>query len=91
MTVHDDLSAAQRALGEMERAVRALKLHFGADHDMRRLEDDVQRVRFDLGLLGESAPAAAGEPKRNLEVIPDREYDRDLWQDADDEGLGGLH
>jgi hypothetical protein len=91
MTVHDDLSAAQRALGEMERAVRALKLHFGGEHDMRRLEDDVQRVHFDLGLLAESTPATSNMPRRNLEVIPEREYDRDLWKDADDEGLGGLH
>ena len=91
MTVHDDLSAARRALGEMQRAVRALKLHFGGDHDMRRLEDDVQRVHFDLGLLAENAPAQPGGPKRNLEVIPEREYEPDLWKDADDEGLGGLH
>jgi len=91
MTVHDDLAAAKRALGEMQRAVRSLKLHFGAEHDMRRLEDDVQRVAFDLGMLSEQAPAPGSSARRSLEVIPEREYDRDLWKDADDEGLGGLH
>jgi hypothetical protein len=58
---------------------------------MRRLEDDVQHVGFDLSMLGERAPAPGSSPRRSLEVIPEREYDRDLWKDADDEGLGGLH
>jgi hypothetical protein len=91
MTVHDDLGTAQRALTELERAARALKLHFGPSHDMRRLEDDVSRIHQDLALLAETAPPAGAAPRRTLEVIPDGDYDRSLWQDADDEGLGGLH
>jgi len=91
MTVHDDLATAQRALTELERAVRALKLHFGPSHDVRRLEEDVARIHQDIALVAEAAPATGGAPRRTLEVIPEGEYDRSLWQDADDEGLGGLH
>jgi hypothetical protein len=90
MTVHDDLATAQRALTELERAVRALKLHFGPSLDMRRLEEDVSRISSDVALLTETAPPTA-TARRPLEVIPEGDYDRSLWQDADDEGLGGLH
>jgi hypothetical protein len=91
MTVHDDLATAQRALTELERAVRALKLHFGPSLDMRRLEEDVSRISSDVALLTETAPPAGAGARRTLEVIPEEDYDRSLWQDADDEGLGGLH
>jgi hypothetical protein len=91
VTVHDDLATAQRALTELERAVRALKLHFGPSLDLRRLEGDVSRIHEDVAMLAETAPPAGAGARRPLEVIPEEEYDRSLWQDADDEGLGGLH
>ena len=90
MTVHDDLASAQRSLSELQRSVRALRLDFGPTLDVRRLDEDVARVQQDLALLAESAPPT-GAARRGLEVIPEGEYDPGLWQDADDEGLGGLH
>lgn len=86
--MQDDLTAAQRALGEFERAVRALRLHFGPDHDMRRLEDDVARMHSDLNLLADHAPKESSSLRAELQPIPDREYDPSLFLDAEDEGLG---
>ncbi len=89
MTVHDDLDLAQRALQNLERAVRGLRLHFGESLDMRRVHDDVQRLGTSLAILRLQAPKPPAAPQPRLEVIPDGDYDRNLFTDAEDtEGLG---
>ncbi len=89
MTVHDDLDLAQRALQDLERAVRGLRFHFGESLDMRRVHDDVQRLSTSLAVLKQQAPKPSVAPQPRLEVIPDVDYDHSLFADAEDtEGLG---
>ena len=61
--------------------------------EVRELRAEVAELRARLDTLvtgpAEVAAAAAAPPQAPpLEVIPDRDYDRDMWVDAEDEGLG---
>ena len=89
--VDEDITAARRAVGSLERAAEALLRHYGDTVDARRLAADVARLGADLDLLCGSAPrpaAPAPPPPAPREVIPDTSYTHDFWMDAEDEGLG---
>jgi hypothetical protein len=89
--LNSDLAAARRSLQDLQRHVHALRGHLGDTLDVRRLAQDVQRLAESLAAVTEIAAAGAapgpGAPSR-LEVIPDEEYPRSFWEDAEDEGLG---
>ncbi|WP_328468826.1 hypothetical protein [Streptomyces sp. NBC_00448] len=88
MSLHDDLTSVQRRLDDLMRCVARLDEHAGDTLDMRRVRATADHLRDSLALLQESVPAAAD--RRTLEIvsIPDAPYDRGLWADAEDEGLG---
>ncbi|MFH8365802.1 hypothetical protein [Streptomyces sp. NPDC018031] len=96
MSLDDELTAAQRCLDDLDRAVSRLEQRIGPGLDIRRIRSDSGHLRESLALLGEAAPAGApprGTPPRTTPVpelvtIPDTPYDSALWSDADDEGLG---
>ena len=58
---------------------------------MRRVRSAAAHLRDSLALLQDSAPAASGQRKVEMVTIPDAPYDRGLWADAEDEGLGSPH
>ena len=91
--VDDDVTAARRAVQQVERSAEALARHYGDTVDVRRLRADVGRLATDLDLLcGTSPPpAAVRQPAPaavTREKIADTSYTHDFWMDAEDEGLG---
>ncbi|MDR3035966.1 MAG: hypothetical protein LBV78_23220 [Kitasatospora sp.] len=88
MTLHDELTAAQRCLDDLTRTIGRLEQSPGVHAlEIRRVRTDTEHLRESLALLRDSAPRAA-EPQPGVVRIPDQPYDRTLWTDADDEGLG---
>jgi hypothetical protein len=93
MSLHDELTAAQRCLDELARSVHRLEQQVGSGLDIRRVRSDTDHLRESLALLRASAPqeartgpGAAARPE--MVTIPDTPYDSSLWSDAEDEGLG---
>jgi len=85
-----DVADVRRTLLELERAVGRLQAHHSETLGVRRLVSDVRRLIEDLDEIGELPPARAGTPtEKNLHYVSDTPYPPDLWQDCDDEGLGG--
>ena len=85
MTLDDEVAAARRAVRALHDACAPVLARFGDSVDAKRLSADLARLGEDLDLLC-GAERAAQQPA--LEVIEDRDYERDFWQDAEDEGLG---
>ncbi|GGM61888.1 hypothetical protein GCM10012275_35980 [Longimycelium tulufanense] len=95
MPVTSELAALQRALGELRQRVGDLRSRYGDLPPVRRLVNDVERLDIDMADIGE-LPATAPRPRvegKGPEIVPvpDTPYDPKLWQDADDEGVGGQH
>lgn len=88
MSLHDDLTSVQRRLDDLMRCVARLDEQAGDSLDMRRVRADAAHLRESLGLLQASAPAASSDRKVDMVTVPDAPYDRGLWTDAEDEGLG---
>ncbi|WP_419997560.1 hypothetical protein [Streptomyces boninensis] len=93
MSLHDELTAAQRCLDDLSRTIARLQLEFEGgspgvgELEIRRVRTDTEHLRESLALLRDSAPRSAG-PQPSVVRIPDQPYDRSLWSDCDDEGLG---
>ncbi|MCT9091094.1 hypothetical protein N4G70_19840 [Streptomyces sp. ASQP_92] len=87
MSLHDELTAAQRCLDDLVRTVGRLEQQVGHGLDIRRVRTDADHLRESLALLREAAPAGA-TARPDLVTIPDAPYDASLWTDSDDEGLG---
>lgn len=91
MPLQDDLTAAQRRLDDLTRALAVVEPQVGSTLDMRRVRTDADHLRESLALLRESqrsgGPGGSG-PEQEIVTIPDTPYDRSLWTDAEDEGLG---
>jgi hypothetical protein len=89
-TASTELAHVKRALVELDRAVGRLQAHHAETLGVRRLVSDVRRLIEDLDEIGELPPATAGAiAETRLHYVSDTPYPPDLWQDADDEGLGG--
>jgi hypothetical protein len=88
MSLHDDLTSVQRRLDDLMRCVSRLDEHTGDTLDMRRVRTDANHLRDSLALLLAAAPSTADGREREMVTIPDAPYDRRLWADAEDEGLG---
>jgi hypothetical protein len=91
MSLQDDLTSVQRRLDDLMRCVARLDEHVGDSQDMRRVRADAGHLRESLAMLHDAVPAAAGSRKVEMVTISDAPYDRGLWVDAEDEGLGSPH
>ncbi|MFF7158281.1 hypothetical protein [Streptomyces sp. NPDC008139] len=91
MSLQDDLTSVTRRLDDLMRCVGRLDEHVGDSLDMRRVRADAAHLRESLALLQEAVPTTAGIRKVEMVTIPDAPYDRGLWADAEDEGLGSPH
>lgn len=87
MSLHEELSAAHRCLGDLVRRVSRLEQELGAGLEIRRVRCDTDHLRESLALLADAVPAP---PAQRTEMIgvPEAPYDDRLWAGADDEGLG---
>ncbi|KUF16278.1 MULTISPECIES: hypothetical protein [Streptomyces] len=93
MALHDDLTAIQHCVDELVRTVGRVEQRSGtelAGVDFRRVRMDTDHLRESVALLraAATAPPARPEARPDLVTIPDTPYDRSLWTDSDDEGLG---
>ncbi|BAC70890.1 MULTISPECIES: hypothetical protein [Streptomyces] len=88
MSVHEDLTSVQRCLDDLARSVGRLEQQLGAGLEMRRVRADADHLRESLALLREAAAEPAAPRRPDLLAIPDTPYDKSLWTDSDDEGLG---
>jgi hypothetical protein len=88
MSLHDDLTSVQRRLDDLMLCVARLDDASGDTLDMRRVRSAADHLRDSLGLLLASAPEAAARRPVEMVGVPDAPYDRGLWADAEDEGLG---
>ncbi|MET7680369.1 hypothetical protein [Streptomyces sp. NPDC005423] len=92
MSVHDELTSAQRCLDDLSRSVGRLEQQLGGGGlEMRRVKADAAHLRESLALLRDAAPATDRPRRPDLVSIPDTPYDNTLWTDSDDEGLGARH
>jgi hypothetical protein len=81
-----EVAAARTAAKALLDSVNSLRRRFGDTTDMRRLSVDAARIVEDLDLL--VGPEPRGEAAPHLVVIPEGEYPRELFEGADDEGVG---
>ncbi|MEV5278328.1 MULTISPECIES: hypothetical protein [unclassified Streptomyces] len=88
MSLQDELTAAQRCLDDLVRAVGRLEGQVESGLDIRRVRTDADHLRESLALLREAAPPGTATARPDLVTISDTPYDTSLWTDADDEGLG---
>ncbi|WUV84827.1 hypothetical protein OG552_23515 [Streptomyces sp. NBC_01476] len=91
MSLHDDLTSVQRRLDDLMRCVARLDEQAGNSLDMRRVRADAGHLRESLTLLRESVPGSAAGRTVDMVPVPDAPYDRGLWADAEEEGLGSPH
>jgi hypothetical protein len=91
MSLHDDLTSVQRRLDDLMRCVARLDGQAGDSLDMRRVRADAGHLRESLTLLQDSVPIAADNRVVEMVPVPDAPYDRGLWADAEEEGLGSPH
>jgi hypothetical protein len=89
MTIKDELTRAEHSLDVLRHAAAGLRSHLGADLDVMRLTDDIARCCEDVVRLRTHVPLPQPTPA-DVVVIPDSDYDADLWAglDVDAEGLG---
>ncbi len=91
MPIQDDLTAVQRRLDDLFRSLAAVEPQVGRTLDMRRVRADADHLRESLTLLRESARGhghSGRSGQQEMVTVPDTPYDRSLWNDAEDEGLG---
>lgn len=84
----DSKAAVDAAVAHLDSAVTDLRRAYGDTIGVRRLVSDVRRIAEDLTELGGPMPGHVPPPAEPLETIPDAPYDRSMWTDAEDEGLG---
>lgn len=89
-----ELAELQHLIGSLRRCVATLQHRYGDVPAMRRVVIDTQRIVGDLELLEldsgelELTPSAVLNPGEKI-AVPDTPYDREMWRDVDDEGVGG--
>ena len=79
------IAAARKAARDLAAAVQALTRFYPNSVDHRRLTEDTSRIVVDLDLLAGVRRVPAPAP---MEVIADGDYPANLFEGAEDEGLG---
>lgn len=87
MPMSPDSAGAQvrAAIRDLRTAIDALRRGRPETIDLRRLVVDVERVGEDIDLVLGPEP---GAEEHTVHLIPDHDYDPQLFADADDEGVG---
>lgn len=86
-----ELAEFQRMLAQLRTSAGALRQRYGDAAVVRRILNDIERLDIDAGELSAvlPAPRRGDDAREDVVIVPDTPYDPSLWQDADDEGLGG--
>jgi hypothetical protein len=87
MSLNDEVTAVQRCLDDLGRALARLESHLGSgDLELRRVRTDAAHLRESVTLLRNVHPVQ--RPPEETVPVPDTPYDASLWKGADEEGLG---
>jgi hypothetical protein len=87
---NSEITDVQRIVSVLRRKVASLRYHFGDVPDVRRLLNDVERLDIDITELhGNTSRPRRTQTLADVVMIPDAPYNPELWQGADDEGVGG--
>ena len=94
MSRASELAELHHLIGGLRTCVASLRAHYGDGPAMRRVVIDTERILQDLELLdmdSRELEIASHEVVASAEKIPvpDTPYDREMWRDVDDEGVGG--
>ncbi|MET9489035.1 MULTISPECIES: hypothetical protein [unclassified Nocardia] len=84
-----EIAELRYAVGQLRQCVGALRSHYGEASEVRRLENDLERLVIDADEFEQAPPAQvarSGEP--NVIYVPDSKSDEAAWMGAQDEGLG---
>ncbi|GAA2357433.1 hypothetical protein GCM10009854_39830 [Saccharopolyspora halophila] len=87
-----ELTDFQRVLAQLRTSANALRSRYGDDAAVRRIQNDLERLDIDAAELASVVPSPrreAGVGRGEMVVVPDTPYDPSLWEDVDDEGIGG--
>ena len=94
MSSTTELAELHELIGGLRRCMSSLKARYGDSPAMRRVVIDADRILGDVELLDTDVSEldlmrATVQQSGEKIVIPDTDYDRDFWRDADHEGVGG--
>lgn len=89
-----ELAELHHLVGSLRRCVTSLQHRYGDAPAMRRVLLDTERILSDLDLLESDAaelelPTTTAAHTGAKIQVPDTPYDREMWRDIDDEGVGG--
>ncbi len=84
------VSAVSRVIDELDNRVGEARAVYGDVPAVRRLVNDVERIRIDVTDLNDLEPTVHSHPPLPKIGIDDTPPDASLWVDADDEGVGGF-
>ena len=89
-----EFATLRRSIELLRASVTEVRGTFGDGPQVRRLMNDLERLEIDAGELASAhlvpRPAAPGVIAEHV-VVPDNPLDDSMWDDADDEGVGGYH
>ena len=80
----------RQSIGQLRQCIDGLHTHYGDASSIRRLANDLDRLKIDADELESSPPTPAHRHAAGPEVIyvPDSRSDESAWMGAQDEGLG---
>lgn len=90
-----ELAELHELIGGLRRCVASLASKYGDSLATRRIANDAERLRVDIDRLDidaqelEHGSAVRSGTASEKIAIPDTQYDREFWGDAD-EGIGGI-
>ncbi|WP_102141373.1 hypothetical protein [Mycobacterium hubeiense] len=97
MSTTTEFAELHKVIGDLRRCVTSLASRYGDTYAMRRIVNDAERILNDIDRLdidAEELELSRGVTRHQTSgekiAIPETEYSTDFWQDAGDEGLGGL-
>ncbi|GAB4085673.1 hypothetical protein GCM10028784_23030 [Myceligenerans cantabricum] len=81
----------RRSIEQLRRSVTEVRDAFGDGPVVRRLVNDLERLEIDAGELASARPASPAEVPDVIYVPDSTPQDPAMWNDVDEEGLGGYH
>lgn len=86
-----EITDLSRAIGQLRQCIGTLQGHYGDAAAVQRIANDLERLEIDAKDLSKVLPKQRGSDLRDSDIVmvPDTPYDPALWQEADDEGIGG--
>ncbi|MGI8881021.1 MAG: hypothetical protein ACR2KJ_11060 [Jatrophihabitans sp.] len=86
-----ELRTLHRLVDDLQREITSLVARYGEAPAVRRINNDVERLRIDMDDLASLRAPRANAAAPEIRAFADQPIDPAAWADSDDEGLGGYH